>query len=63
MTLERSRSKVRSAFVEAITHREPSNESLKMRARLQSYELELNVLLRRNNHLSKLRQTISLELN
>ena len=44
--LERSGSKIQSTFVEAITHRKPSNESFQMGARSQSYGLEPSDLFR-----------------
>ena len=61
-TLERSDSKIQLAFVEGITHRKLSNESFKMGARSQSYRLESRDLFQRDNHSSKLRQRIALEL-
>ena len=61
-TLERSGSKIQSAFVEAITYRKPSNESFKMDAKSQSYALEPSDLLRQDSHSSKLRQKTALEL-
>ena len=62
MTLKRSSRKIQSAFVEFITHRKPSNESFKMGARSQIYELEPSDNLRRDNHSAKLCQRIALEL-
>ena len=61
-TVERSGSKIQSAFVEYITHRKSSNESFQMGASSQGYGLESTDLLRRDNHSSKCRQKIALEL-